>query len=128
MASPFHQGVRASAFLARKVAASAKRQDSREAEGVSDYLGVFGALVRVEKDLCPKEVAAVLGVSPRLAQSLMKSGDIQSYRAGRKLLRTTPGMLRAYRERQLSGISGGYPTINPVAAIDPSASERVVLT
>lgn len=32
--------------------------------------------------LCPKEVAAILGVSPRSASRLMASGHIESFRVG----------------------------------------------
>jgi excisionase family DNA binding protein len=50
--------------------------------------------------LCPKEVAALLGVSIRTAQRLMASGEIAGGRAGRKLLRSSPLAVRQYMERR----------------------------
>lgn len=52
--------------------------------------------------LCPKEVAAVLGVSPRQAQRLMSAGEIESFRVGVKLWRASPAALDAYVARQLA--------------------------
>jgi excisionase family DNA binding protein len=51
-----------------------------------------------EPPLCAKEVAALLGTSPRTAQRLMCSGAIASFRVGpgNWLIRTTAKAVDAY--------------------------------
>lgn len=51
--------------------------------------------------LCAKEIAARLGISARSAVRLMKSGDIKSFRAGRKPWRTTELHLESYVQSAL---------------------------
>jgi hypothetical protein len=46
--------------------------------------------------LCPKEIAGMLGVSVRSAQRLMASGDIESFKCGPRLWRTTQEQLSLY--------------------------------
>jgi excisionase family DNA binding protein len=48
------------------------------------------------KSLCPKEIAAQLGISARTAQRLLKSGEIRAWRAGFKVWRTTQEELARY--------------------------------
>ncbi len=49
--------------------------------------------------LCPKEVASLLGVSERGALRLMVSGEINSFRVGKKLWRTTAEMVETYKAK-----------------------------
>ncbi len=48
--------------------------------------------------VCPKEVAQILGISERSALRLMATGEIESFRAGRKLWRTTLAKLERYQQ------------------------------
>jgi predicted site-specific integrase-resolvase len=50
--------------------------------------------------LCPKDVATRLAISERSARRLMARGDIPSFRAGAKLLRTDAGEVQRYLDRQ----------------------------
>jgi excisionase family DNA binding protein len=50
----------------------------------------------MDRCLCAKEVATVLGVSERTALRLMRSGEVEAFRVG-KLWRTTPDKIEAYR-------------------------------
>jgi hypothetical protein len=50
--------------------------------------------------LCAKEVGAILGVSERSALRLMSSGQIESFRCGGKLWRTTTAKVKDYQERE----------------------------
>jgi len=51
--------------------------------------------------LGPKEIAARLSISLRLAQVLMASGEIESFRVGGKVLRATSAALDRYVAEQL---------------------------
>ena len=48
--------------------------------------------------VCPKEVAQILGISERSALRLMAGGEIESFRAGRKLWRTTLSKIERYQQ------------------------------
>jgi excisionase family DNA binding protein len=52
--------------------------------------------------LCPKEVGHRLGVSTRTAQALMRAGEIESFRVGVKLLRTTAHKVEEFQARQFA--------------------------
>ena len=56
-------------------------------------------VAEIKPCLCPKEVASLLGVSERQALRLMAAGEIESFRAGRKLWRTTNEMVEAYKAK-----------------------------
>ncbi len=58
---------------------------------------MFSVMQLVESCLGPKEVAAMLGVSDRTVQRLMRSGKLESFRVGPKLWRTLPGKVEAYK-------------------------------
>lgn len=60
--------------------------------------------------LGPKEVAGQLGISERTAARLMSSGEIESMRAGQKLLRTTQAHLNDYRVAQFAMATEGPHT------------------
>ena len=47
--------------------------------------------------LGPKEVAAILGVSPRTVTRLMRAGELRAFRVGRKPWRTTLQQVAAYQ-------------------------------
>jgi hypothetical protein len=84
---------------ARKDAACAKRRGATALSSVKFCeASHFFSMDKV--CLCPKEVGARLGVSTRLAQSLMRAGEIESFRVGVKLLRTTGAKVEAYQARQ----------------------------
>ena len=59
--------------------------------------------------LGPKDVAARLGISERGAQRLMKAGEIPSFRAGFKPLRTTELHLESYAVRRTLEERGALP-------------------
>lgn len=54
----------------------------------------------LEKCLCPKEVAVVLGVSEKTVRRLMQKGEIAAFRLHGKLWRTTPSKISEYQSRQ----------------------------
>lgn len=51
--------------------------------------------------LCAKQAAAQLGIAPKTAQKLMRSGALRGFRIGRRW-RTTPAEIDAYIRRQLA--------------------------
>lgn len=53
--------------------------------------------------LCAKDVARVLGVSPRTAQRYLKAGLIPGFRLGAKLWRVPRVKLEEFVARQLAG-------------------------
>lgn len=59
-------------------------------------------LVQIEKCLCAKEVATVLGISERSATRLMASGELEAFKVRGKLWRTTPSKLREYKLREFN--------------------------
>jgi excisionase family DNA binding protein len=54
------------------------------------------------KLLCTKEIAALLGVHPRTAIRMFKSGEIQAFRSGPRLWRTTSEICDQYVKRKLA--------------------------
>lgn len=56
----------------------------------------------LEKCLCPKEVATLLGISERTAIRLMLSRQLAAFKVNGKLWRTTASRVRAYQSTQFA--------------------------
>jgi excisionase family DNA binding protein len=56
--------------------------------------------------LCAKEVAGQLGVSPRTVARLMRAGDIEAFKVGAKLWRTSQADVADYVIRQYERYRG----------------------
>ena len=72
--------------------------------------------MQIEKCLCAKEVAEVLGISERSATRLMSAGEIGSFKVRAKLWRTTPSKLSEYKKREFDKYRGDSLGTDKLAA------------